>query len=192
MFQLSVVGEALVLSFAKRPPPTAVILAYFNAVWAGEGTVDLAWGTGVEYDVLGFFVDRRAEDESWARVTGQLLPATGANQQPQSYRATDANAPAAAGLKYRLVGVNLSGQEHVLAEATVRASAAIRAVRTSTGVRLEVRGEPNATVAVEAAPSVTGPWTDVQTLALDGRGASTLWVGADGQASVRFYRVMCE
>jgi hypothetical protein len=190
-FKLSVVGMDLVLSFTQAPP-TAVGLAYFDAVPVGEGEVRLGWGTLVEYDVIGFQVDRWPGKGDWERVTPQIIPATGWGQQPQSYGAMDVKPWAAARSKYRLVEVNLRGQERVVAEATVQAAITAGMTRTSEGLSLEVHGVPNATVVVEATASVMGPWTSVLVGTLDSHGASTFSVAMDHQASAWFFRVMSE
>jgi hypothetical protein len=172
--------------------PTAARLAHFRALTAGEGVVQVVWGTLVENGVLGFRVDRSTADGGWERLTAQMIPATGGNGRPQSYGLVDDRAPAAAGLLYRLVEVDLSGREQVLAVATVEAGVSASVARTATGLSLNLRGAPNASVTVQTAVAVEGPWTTLQAVTLDGAGAAVLNLGLDYSGSARFYRVVSE
>jgi hypothetical protein len=173
-------------------PPTAARLAYFKATSAGNGAVQLAWGTLVENNVLGFRVDRSTADGGWTRLTAQMIPATGWNGRSQTYGQTDAKAPATPDLKYRLVEVNLSGQENVLAVAKVEAGLTTGIRQTESGLSLTLRGAPNTSVTVETAEAVEGPWTRVQALTLDGSGTGTVNLGRDVNETARFYRVLSE
>jgi len=189
-FNLVEEGNVLVLTLAK-PLPTAAVLAYFDAAAAGVGKVRLIWGTCVEYDVLGFHVDRSAKKGDWERVTKRVVPATGANQEPQRYSMTDEDVPEAAELYYRLVGVDLAGQERVLAEATVRAVMTTSIVHNAGRLSLNLRGTPNLDVTVETAVAVAGPWTPAQTLTLDEGGTGTVSLSRHDECA-RFYRVVSD
>ncbi|MBK9138510.1 MAG: hypothetical protein IPM17_07080 [Verrucomicrobia bacterium] len=173
-------------------PPTAARLAYFKAVTTGDGLVQVTWGTLVENGVLGFRVERSTADGGWQRLTAQMIPATGWDGRPQSYGLTDASAPAEAGVLYRLLETDLSGRERVLAVAAVEAGMTTGIARTETGLSLSVRGAPNASVTVQTAEAVEGPWTAVQTVTLDGAGAAVLNLGVDVNGPARFYRVVSE
>jgi hypothetical protein len=176
----------------KEPSPTAARLAYFRATEAGAGQVALSWGTLVEVGTLGFHVERARSDGGWERVTGQLIAATGWDQRPQKYAATDSAPTGVIGAKYRLLEVDLRGQESVLAEATASAAARASAERTATGLSLQLRGGPNGTVVVELATAVTGPWTEVVRVPLDDKGTATLTLGAESAEGAGFYRVFSE
>jgi hypothetical protein len=185
-------GEVEDYLITVTSPPTAARLAYFRVASTGNGAVQLAWGTLVENNVLGFRVDRSTADGGWTRLTAQMIPATGWNGRPQTYGLADADAPAITGLTYRLLETDLSGQEHVLALATVEAGLATGIVRTGSGLSLSLRGVPKTSVAVETAEAVEGPWTRVQTLTLDGSGAGTVNLGRDVSETARFYRLLSE
>lgn len=176
----------------KPPSPTAARLAYFKAVSVGNGAVQLAWGTLVENNLLGFRVDRSTAGGSWTRLTAQVIPATSWNGRPQSYGLADAGAGASSDLTYRLVEINLSGRDNVLAVATVTAATLASVERSATGLSLHVRGVPNSTVVVESATAVAGPWNEVTRLPLAGNGAATLALGVEATEGARFYRVFVE
>ncbi|MBK9138508.1 MAG: hypothetical protein IPM17_07070 [Verrucomicrobia bacterium] len=172
----------------KTPPPTAARLAYFKAVRAGEGLVQVTWGTLVENGVLGFRVERSTADGGWQRLTAQMIPATGWDGRPQSYGLTDASAPAEAGVLYRLLETDLSGRERCWPVAAVEAGMTTGIARTETGLEPE-RGAPNASVTVQTAKrsrTVDG--------GADGdagwRGAAVLNLGVDVNGPARFYRVV--
>ncbi|MCZ7638108.1 MAG: SpaA isopeptide-forming pilin-related protein [Verrucomicrobia bacterium] len=176
-------------NFLDEPaPPTAALLARFEATW-GAGTVVLSWDTLVEIETLGFYVERSTTGYAWERVGTELVPATGQNRLPQSYRYTDTAAPEHPELRYRLVEVELNGRRQVLAEtaASVRLTAAL--VLTPAGWRLAVSGVPSATVRVETATAVNGPWVPIQTLTLDPRGRGRVNLGAPGFEAARFFRL---
>jgi hypothetical protein len=172
--------------------PTGARLAYFNALAAGAGGVQLGWGTLVENGVLGFHVNRATADGGWQRVTAEMIVATGWDGRPQNYGVVDRIAPALPGVGYQLVGVDPIGQEFVLAEAAVQAGMTAGISATSDGLSLTLRGAPNAQVSVEMAAAVTGPWAVIQTITLDGNGTATLNLGRDYHAAAQFYRVLTE
>jgi hypothetical protein len=62
-------------------PPTAVSLAYFRAQSVGTNQVLLEWRTLVEFDALGFYVERQGA-AGWERVTQQIIPALGQDLKP--------------------------------------------------------------------------------------------------------------
>jgi hypothetical protein len=172
--------------------PTGARLAYFNALAAGAGGVQLGWGTLVENGVLGFHVNRATADGGWQRVTAEMIVATGWDGRPQNYGVVDRIAPALPGVGYQLVGVDPIGQEFVLAEAAVQAGMTAGISATSDGLSLTLRGAPNAQVSVEMAAAVTGPWAVIQRITLDGNGTATLNLGRDYHAAAQFYRVLTE
>lgn len=176
--------------FSPPPTPTAARLAYFKAT--SFGGVQLTWGTLVESNLLGFRVDRSTAHGGWQRVTNQLIPATGWNGRPQTYSFVDAQAAWIADLKYRLVEVNLSGKEGVLAVASLEDGMTAGIVRTKEGLSLNLRGTPNANVTVESAATVNGPWMRVLTHTLDVEGTAVVNLGLNHSEAVRFYRALGE
>ncbi len=170
------------------PPPTAATLAYFRATTTGPGQVRLSWGTLVEVRTLGFHVDRATPAGGWQPVTTGILPALGSDQRPHTYALPDESAPDAAGLRYRLVEVDLSGRDEVVAEAVVTPAVTAQVSRGREGFTVAFRGQPGASVAVESAAAVTGPWTRQSTVQLDGQGAGSLTQGIGGGEPARYYR----
>lgn len=169
-------------------PPTAAGLAYFRATAAGSGQVRLTWGTLVEVQTLGYYMDRRTPEGTWLRVTSGIFPAAGADQRPHTYAWLDAAAPVAAGLVYRLVEVGLRGHETTLAETSVRSAASAQVRRSNAGVTIAFRGQPGTSISLATASSVTGPWTPLKAVELDGEGgASVPSVTSEGEPA-RFYR----
>ncbi len=172
--------------------PTGARLAYFKAVTVRVGIVQVTWGTLVENHVLGFRVERSTADGGWQRLTAQMIPATGGDGRPQRYELTDRNAPEVADLRYRLAGIDLMGREYEMAVAKVEAGMTTSIAGTESGLSLSLRGAPNASVTVQTAEAVEGPWTVVQTVTLDGAGAAVLNLGFDFSGPARFYRVVSE
>lgn len=176
----------------RSPPPTAARLTHFTAVLAGSGHARLTWGTLVESRVLGFRVERSAPNGGWERITAQLIPATGWDRQPQSYSLADTDAPAELGLAYRLMEVDFGGREHVLAETVLRTATTLTLRTKGQGLSLDLRGGPQASVTVETAAAVTGPWARLRTFTLDGSGAATLSLDHDSRQPARYFRVLDE
>jgi hypothetical protein len=171
--------------------PTAARLAYFRAVAAGATAVQVTWGTLVESGALGFRVERTSTDGVWQRIT-PMIPATGWDQRPQTYRHTDAAAPASDGLTYRLIEVGLGGGETVIAVARVEAGVTIAIARRDTSVTLSARGVPQAKVTLSAAETVDGPWTAIETLTLDDAGNASVHLDQAAATAARFFRAVTE
>jgi len=171
------------------PPPTAARLAYFRALTSGGDAVRLTWSTLVENSLLGFRLDRSTGDGDWTRLTEAIIPATGGNLQPQTYSMVDGTPPALAGLTYRLVGIDLRGQENLLAEAVAQVAMTLTISSAGEALRLDLRGAPHTTGVVETATALAGPWTQIHSLTLDERGAWSVSLDPTSDATVRFYRV---
>ncbi|HAB17896.1 MAG TPA: hypothetical protein DCE44_15755, partial [Verrucomicrobiales bacterium] len=101
------------------PPPTVVELAYFHAIPTETGDVSLTWLTLVELETLGFRLERSTDDNTWASIFDGIIAAEGDGQRPQAYEAIDTIALDHDVTIYRLIEIDLQGQEHVAAEATV-------------------------------------------------------------------------
>jgi len=172
--------------------PTAATLASFRATSVpGQGAL-LAWETLVEVATLGFHVDRSTASGGWERITPALVPATGLDQTPQSYKLADSQAPSSPDLSYRLMGIDLQGNERVLAEAQLQKAMSIASAVQGNHFTLNVNGLPNTHVSVEAAPTVLGPWTRLQTLTLEGNGSGKIEFEMDMALSAQFYRISSE
>jgi len=59
------------------PPPTAAILLSFDARWTRAGEVALDWQTGVEFDLLGFQLQRQEANGKWLGVNAGIIPSVG-------------------------------------------------------------------------------------------------------------------
>lgn len=97
-------------------PPTAVTLISFGAIWTGAGEVALAWQTGVEFDLLGFRLQRQRPGGDWLVLNTRLIPAAG-DGTSHWYRFVDVGVPASDQTRYRLLEVDTFGQTHAVAEA---------------------------------------------------------------------------
>ena len=174
--------------------PTAAGLEYFRVLDAGEGQVALSWRTLVEYDLIGFHVERSNGTGGWEKVTPGIIPSTGSTLQPQSYGFTSVSVPGSHSPTYRLVEVDLRGQEHVIAEAMAGAELTGRISTAADGLNLdfELQGKPKLSVTVQASTSVQGPWMTVQSLTLDDRGRAVVNLERDLNESARFFRVVAE
>ena len=154
--------------------PTAATLDYFRAQQQGE-RVALSWGTFSEFDMLGFRIERLAPEGGWQEVTLSIIAAEAWDNQPHDYRYAVPSVLATPGLRYRLVGVDLSGSEKVLAEATVDSRPTLAFDRLATGMQVTVQGPSRARMVIERTVSVTrGPWVEVGTVDLDSMGQGAL------------------
>lgn len=180
----------LTVDFGFWPnPPTAVVLDYFHAT-AGAGGVGLRWRTLVEIETVGFALERSTAAGRWSRIGGGLVAAEGQDRQPHTYSVLDEGSTPAAGLKYRLIEVDVHGRESVLAEAAV-ASAAVTISRTDRGPGLALRGAPGAEVIVESTTDLgREPWRAVRTFRLDGHGEGAVALDAVAEETARFFRVL--
>lgn len=183
-------GTLAVTYKASSTAPTPVLLADFSAVATGGDRVWVQWQTGVESNLLGFHLERLGAGGGWVRLTRQLLPATGGSQTAR-YVFDDRAVPSSGGLTYRLLAVDLQGEESVLGETAVRPGfvAAID-LRDGATIEITVRGEPNGRATLETTVDAAhGPWQAVGTVDFDGRGLGALTLGLSTSEPARFYRV---
>jgi hypothetical protein len=80
-FSVGQSGREVRLLFTPNPGPTAVQVISFTALRRSSGQVELRWRTGVEYDVLGFVVERATADGAWR---GGERTATGASSRSRA------------------------------------------------------------------------------------------------------------
>lgn len=173
-------------------PPTAATLLSFSARWSGTGEVALDWQTGVEFDLLGFYVARQGIDGAWRRVNPGIIPAAGSGR-PNRYSFIEGDVPAGSQIRYRLLEVNLSGQQHAVGEALVEAGLQAGIALTSTGLTLSVQGAAGGRIVVETTTDVAhGLWVPVAEVGLDTNGGGILETRVEGERSARFYRVRAE
>jgi hypothetical protein len=172
----------------KVAPPTAARLDYLRASKAGDTTVNLAWGTLVEFDTLGFKLHRSTAGGEWQAVGQGIVSAKGGNHQPQSYRLTDPQAPASGTLKYRLTAVELSGRERVLAEVQVQTGLSLRSIVVGGAMKIELKGQAESRASLEAAEALDGSWTEVQAVELDAAGTGVITLPVDAERTMRFFR----
>ncbi|MBX3731532.1 MAG: DUF11 domain-containing protein [Verrucomicrobiae bacterium] len=110
-------SDNLVVDFGfYPPPPTAVELAYFQIEIAADGLAQLAWVTLVERDTLGFRLERFWPGEGWWPLFDGVIPAEGDGVRPQFYSFPDPTPFEADAVAYRLIEVDLAGEEHPVAE----------------------------------------------------------------------------
>ncbi len=172
--------------------PTAATLAYFRARVTGPETVSVQWGTLVEFDVLGFRVERATGSAAWQRATEGVVPATGSNLQPQTYVVQDGGPGAVPGSRYRLIELDLAGQPRVVAETIAEAALATGVKQDAHGLSIEVRGNALGRVVVETSVEAGGPWSAVEVLRLDAAGSGIIRLQANSSEPARFYRVSTE
>jgi hypothetical protein len=173
-------------------PPTAAVLLSFSASWLRPGEVTLDWQTGVEFDLLGFHVERQRIDGVWLRVNPGIIPAAGGGR-PNRYSFVEGDVPPASQIRYRLLEVNLSGQPHVVGEALVQVGLQAGIALSSTGLTLSVQGAGGDRILVETTTDVAqGLWVPVAELSVDADGSGILQTRVEGESSARFYRVRAE
>jgi len=185
-FLIGVVDNDLQITFDPAGP-TAARLESFRAVRAEGETVQLRWRTLVEWSLLGFRLYRSAGVGEWELLTRALVPATGQDQRPQDYFYEDR---VAGQHRYRLVEVDLAGQEHVLAEADLVAGITVVPSSLLDQLSLLRTGDPGQTVGLESTTCLAGPWEPSESLLLDARGSGRFEVEVRNTEPVRFFRVL--
>jgi hypothetical protein len=173
-------SSSVALTQTVNPVPTAARLDYFRARSAG-GAVTLTWQTLVEYDVLGFVVEREGAS-GWERVNGQMIPSRGGDLRPHVYECSDAGA----GVRYRLLEVDLRGRTRVVAEAPVQLAGALAVTVEGESLRIEWLGAAGEVGVLEASrDAVRGPWATVGEIGEDAPVLRAL----SPKEPVRFFRV---
>lgn len=169
-------------------PPTAATLLSFRAVREGLTAVALTWTTGVEFDLLGFHVERLEPAGTWSRVNARILPANGSSR-PKDYAIRDGQAVPSGPAKYRLLQVDLHGGLRVLDETEAVTMWSARISVTNGSVELEVEGIAGTrTVVLSTTDVVHGPWTMVGEVEIGEPGTGVLSVPLAGEDAARFYR----
>lgn len=184
-----ITGQLKITYVASGPTPTFVRLNYLGAQREATGWVAVNWQTGVEYNLLGFHLERQDAGGEWTRLNSELVPAMGSTNQPKWYRFEDLAAPLDPGLNYRLVCVDREGVTAVAGATPLQPGLTAELQVRGGDLDLAVRGSAGALVVVETSEhAVQGSWTSFQELRLDPQGVGFVRVGPalDG---VRFYRV---
>ncbi len=184
-FSVAQVGTQVRLVFTPASGPTAVQIISFTAQRTGPGRVELRWRTGVEYDVLGFLVERMAADGAWREVGTGLVPCAGLGGR-SDYALLDTVAPEM--VRYRLVEVDLAGRRRVQAEATPLSVVAAGIRWLGAMVEISITGSANTSVTVETTTDAAwGPWVHEAAAVLDGKGAAR--IQSPMVSGPRFFRV---
>jgi hypothetical protein len=183
---------AQVPKLPEPTPPDAAVLLSLHARWLGAGEVALDWETGVEFDLLGFQIERQTISGDWVRTHAGMIPAWGGGR-PNRYSFVESDVPDASQARYRLLAVNLSGELNLLSEAIGRVALQAGIALTPTGLMISVRGAGGGRAIVEATTDVArGPWVPSAELYLDANGNGLLSAAVDDEGPVRFYRVRQE
>ncbi len=186
-FALVQSGHEVLLEYRPKAP-IAVRLIRFEARWNIRGEVDLTWQTGVEFDLIGFIVERLQQDGAWGTVQAGVVPASGGGR-PTDYALGDAEASRFGTGRYRLVELNWRGMKHQVAETVARSALAARSGRAVAVVELILQGAPFHELGLECASEAGGPWTCSRRFVLGGTGALILLESADGLETQRFFRL---
>ena len=89
-----------------------VQLAFFSAAYVSSNIVRLNWTTISEINNYGFYIQRKAENETrWTELQGSFVAGHGTTTEPQHYSYTD-NSALLSSLQYRLKQVDLDGSIH--------------------------------------------------------------------------------
>mgnify|MGYP000843892144 CR=1 FL=1 len=183
--------RSLVLSFVKAAP-TAASLAWFRSTLLGPDQIAIEWQTLVEVQVIGFYLERSADEAAWQRVAPALVPAAAQDARPQVYRVMDIVEPAV-DLRYRLVEVDLRGQERIVAESALMWPVEMRISRSDRSLVLHLASPSSGTAVIEVAENpVFGPWTQFLRVALSDAGPASVRLGSPPGSSTRFYRARLE
>jgi hypothetical protein len=183
-------GEVEDYLVTPKSTPTAATLSYFRANAPGQGTVRLEWGTLVEIRTLGFYVEREEAGSVWRRVGTELLPALGYDRLPHRYQLVASAPDLSETGRYRLVEVELDGQERILAVTQIAAPVAARLTWKAGAGLVELRGTPNLEVMVETAALVNGPWREVGRVVMDRDGLGSFGFDAHASDPARFFRIV--
>lgn len=169
--------------------PTSVPLAGFRAK-SIEGRAVLDWRTLVEFDMVGFHLERTAVSGGWERITRTIIPARAFDLQPHDYRFEDAGIGDGLGIRYRLLRVDAGGAEGILAEAALEHGAKLTVERTVSGLQIKVEGPAMASMVIEGSGHINnGPWIEVGTVVLDDKGRGALRLDKPLGDTIGFYRV---
>jgi hypothetical protein len=164
----------------EHPTPTAARLDYFRAQQAGGGVV-LSWRTLVEYDVLGFVVEREGSG-GWERVNGRMIPAGGQDLRPHVYELSAAGT----GGRYRLLEVDLRSRTRVVAEAPVQLAGVLAVTVEGGSLRIAWVGAAGESGVLESrTDGVQGRWEAVGEI----RGEAPVRRALNPKDPVRFFRV---
>ncbi len=177
------------VQFADPPPPTAARLLAFHAVRTSAERVNLRWWTGVEVDLLGFYLER-LRDGIWIRVNAEIVPGR-RDLQPGTYELTDFRKETEGATLYRLVSVDLRGTPAVEAEAQLQDALRLAARWTASGLVVQIEGPPGQALIVETAEDLRpGAWELSMQARLDpSSGVLQLPIAWSAATPRRFYRV---
>jgi uncharacterized repeat protein (TIGR01451 family) len=115
----------------RKPSPTYAAIAYLRAFVSGA-SVTVEWRTSLEVGTIGFHLLR--EDPftgEFTRLNGDLLPGLLVHPQGGTYRFSDIGAPLSGSLTYKLVEVDLRGEEREYGPYTVVVSPAATGSRSA-------------------------------------------------------------
>lgn len=99
-------GSIDIGAFEYNASPLPVELTSFSCS-ENEGQVVLSWQTATEVNNYGFDVERKAENESWSKIS--FVQGHGNSNSPKNYSFTDSS-PLAGKIQYRLKQIDFDGK----------------------------------------------------------------------------------
>lgn len=173
---------------APPPPPTAVWLTEFDATATGPATSVITWRTGVEQDVLAFFLERLDAQGQWQVIPNGVIPALGGGR-PNSYRVQDDQLQDGEPARYRLSEVDVQGRRRTVAQSVAVAGAKVE-MRFDGGLcTVVVHAKPGALTAIEACSALRQlTWRTLGLVRTDAQGIASAALPATSSEHPLFVR----
>jgi hypothetical protein len=80
---------------------------------AGDRSATLSWTTASETDNDGFYIERSTDGENFVRITNDMIPGAGTSSSNNDYTYADQNLNNGVHYTYRLIDVDINGNEYV-------------------------------------------------------------------------------
>lgn len=169
-------------------PPTAGELSILSARRTTGLQVDIRWSTLVEYDVIGYQVERLQLDGSWKALEDGAIQAWN-NGRPNTYEVGD-SADFNHTVSYRLLKWTSDGQAVSLGTTTLEPGPLLGLSMNSDALQLSINGRNAGKVMVETSTlSPSGPWVELKEVQLDGAGMGFVRLAIQHSETSRFYRL---
>ena len=173
---------------APPPPPTAVCLTEFDATATGPDTSVITWRTGVEQDVLAFFLERQDAQGQWQVIPNGVILALGGGR-PNLYRVKDDALQPGEPAAYRLSEVDVHGRRRTVAQSVAVAGAKVEMQFDGGVCSVVVRAKPGVLTAVEVCSALSRTnWHTLKLIRTDDQGMAIANLPTTRSAVPQFVR----
>lgn len=173
---------------APPPPPTAVWLTEFDATATGPDTSVITWRTGVEQDVLAFFLERQDAQGQWQVIPNGVILAFGGGRS-NLYRVKDDALQPGNPAAYRLSEVDVHGRRRTVAQSVAVADAKVEMQFDGGVCSVVVRAKPGVLTAVEVCSALSRTnWHTLKLVRTDDQGMAIANLPATPNAVPQFVR----